>query len=204
MARLLCVQICALSLLAATADYYYVHSFDKPDCKGPAVVDSDYNGCYSQDSTSSYQLRCLNSTAMAFDSFNGDTCAGPVVSTKFIASWDNTSCVNDENGQSSGFVSCENGTYTPPPDMINTYGFYDSFCPLPDLDWNVVNSVSKACQPIPGSPGTSFRLGCDATNVTNSTFSSPYCSGDPVQVASVIPLGCTSDSGGATFTTCGK
>ena len=161
----------AAALLAgiARADYMLVTVFELGKCAGaPMQVVGTYLGCLAApDGSLSYSVLCVNASAFDVSYFSGAACAGAPVHVAPVG-WP-TGCVPNADGKSSVTQVCKSGSYVAPADAINVYSFASArnSCPLTNLHFNSVATITKSCHPDPNGGGIkSFEYSCNAENVT--------------------------------------
>ena len=161
----------AAALLAAVAraDYMLVTVFEQGKCAGaPMQVVGTYLGCLAApDGSLSYSVLCVNASAFDVSYFSGAACAGAPVHVAPVG-WP-TGCVPNADGKSSVTQVCKSGSYVAPADAINVYSFASArnSCPLTNLHFNSVATITKSCHPDPNGGGIkSFEYSCNTENVT--------------------------------------
>jgi len=161
----------AAALLAgvARADYMLVTIFEQGKCAGaPIQVVGTYLGCLAApDGSLSYSVLCTNASAFDVTYFSGAACAGAPVHVAPVG-WP-AGCVPNADGKSSVTQVCKSGSYVAPADAINVYSFASArnSCPLTNLHYNSVATITKSCHPDPNGGGIkSFEYSCNTENVT--------------------------------------
>ena len=190
-----------------SADYSLTSFHNELSCGGPVIQTvANYLNCIASVSQKiSYDIACVNASAMTVSYYENVECGGAVVHSAEVG-WP-ADCQGSPDGKSTYQNICTKGSFAPSASAINTFSFYgQDECPLTDLRYSGVVSIPRACQRGSGAGGAgSYLFGCDKLNVTATPFKSADCSGKSSPPVPIGALGCklpSSSNDGVTFTTC--